>query len=92
MQTIENEIIKAKESALDRLNMTVSLQSLTIDDVRKQLRLTQEQIGRSDISIFDQLVSVFYLKELAERYKKKLRLINASQIDVKEFCVAFRVG
>ena len=92
MYTIENEVIKAKESALDFLNRTVSLQSLTIDDVRKQLRITQEQSGRSDISIFDNLVNVFYLTELAELYKKKLRLINASQIDDKEFRVAFRVG
>ena len=32
MQIVENEIIKAKGSAVDRLNKTVKLMMLTIED------------------------------------------------------------
>lgn len=92
MQIVENEIIKAKGSAVDRLNKTVNLMMLTIEDVRKQLVIVQNYIRNPEISLFDRLVSVLFLWELANLYEKKLKLINASQMDYEEFSVALPAG
>lgn len=88
MQVVEDEIANAKKTARYRLNQTVLMETLTLEDVRKQLKITKEQMKRCDLSNYDKLVSVFYLVELANKYNNKLQCINASPLYVNEFTVA----